>query len=126
SVSHLGEGWCRSGSSRSFFFFQAEDGIRDATVTGVQTCALPIFAWAWALQELQCGDCFVQEQASRSQAGIGSGGKTRWTSEITRSEERRVGKERTTPRGPDPKNKRRERADHENNHNPNSDREPKS
>src|SRR5207245_6572181 len=24
------------------FFFQAEDGIRDATVTGVQTCALPI------------------------------------------------------------------------------------
>src|SRR5207245_8251132 len=27
--------------SRSFFF-QAEDGIRDATVTGVQTCALPI------------------------------------------------------------------------------------
>src|SRR2546430_9395853 len=27
--------WC-------FFFFQAEDGIRDLTVTGVQTCALPI------------------------------------------------------------------------------------
>src|SRR6266542_5264862 len=26
-----------------FFFFQAEDGIRDATVTGVQTCALPIW-----------------------------------------------------------------------------------
>src|SRR5207245_5479796 len=25
------------------FFFQAEDGIRDATVTGVQTCALPIY-----------------------------------------------------------------------------------
>src|SRR2546430_3941482 len=25
-----------------FFFFQAEDGIRDLTVTGVQTCALPI------------------------------------------------------------------------------------
>src|SRR6266481_7309996 len=25
-----------------FFFFQAEDGIRDGTVTGVQTCALPI------------------------------------------------------------------------------------
>src|SRR5207245_4322020 len=29
-----------------FFFFQAEDGIRDATVTGVQTCALPISARA--------------------------------------------------------------------------------
>src|SRR5206468_7748253 len=27
----------------SFFFFQAEDGIRDLIVTGVQTCALPIF-----------------------------------------------------------------------------------
>src|SRR3989337_2230220 len=27
-----------------FFFFQAEDCIRDATVTGVQTCALPIWA----------------------------------------------------------------------------------
>src|SRR5262250_2464975 len=27
-----------------FFFFQAEDGIRDTSVTGVQTCALPIFA----------------------------------------------------------------------------------
>src|SRR5205085_5563199 len=26
------------------FFFQAEDGIRDLTVTGVQTCALPIFS----------------------------------------------------------------------------------
>src|SRR5256886_2970997 len=29
-----------------FFFFQAEDGIRDLTVTGVQTCALPI---SWRL-----------------------------------------------------------------------------
>src|SRR2546427_6760415 len=27
-----------------FFFFQAEDGIRDLTVTGVQTCALPIWS----------------------------------------------------------------------------------
>ena len=26
-----------------FFFFQAEDGIRDWSVTGVQTCALPIY-----------------------------------------------------------------------------------
>src|SRR5256885_8488516 len=30
--------WCRF-----FFFFQAEDGIRDYKVTGVQTCALPIW-----------------------------------------------------------------------------------
>ena len=28
-----------------FFFFQAEDGIRDYDVTGVQTCALPIFLY---------------------------------------------------------------------------------
>src|SRR5215203_2428832 len=28
-----------------FFFFQAEDGIRDIGVTGVQTCALPISRW---------------------------------------------------------------------------------
>ena len=27
-----------------FFFFQAEDGIRDTSVTGVQTCALPVWA----------------------------------------------------------------------------------
>src|SRR5256885_8785768 len=31
-----------------FFFFQAEDGIRDYKVTGVQTCALPIYpGWLW-------------------------------------------------------------------------------
>src|SRR5438445_1376068 len=37
--------WNRSGSPM-FFFFQAEDGIRDIGVTGVQTCALPILACA--------------------------------------------------------------------------------
>src|SRR5882762_4167390 len=31
----------------SFFFFQAEDGIRDSSVTGVQTCALPISKKVW-------------------------------------------------------------------------------
>src|SRR2546421_12629994 len=33
---------CHMISSYYFFFFQAEDGIRDLIVTGVQTCALPI------------------------------------------------------------------------------------
>src|SRR5690606_39971725 len=33
----------------AFFFFQAEDGIRDVHVTGVQTCALPI--WLQPLSE---------------------------------------------------------------------------
>src|SRR5690625_6472896 len=31
-------------STSHIFFFQAEDGIRDGHVTGVQTCALPIYA----------------------------------------------------------------------------------
>src|SRR6266540_6262546 len=34
----------------SFFFFQAEDGIRDRDVTGVQTCALPICWFDPAMQ----------------------------------------------------------------------------
>src|SRR6266498_5650493 len=43
-------GGCRL-SRLNCFFFQAEDGIRDADVTGVQTCALPIFSHAvWAAE----------------------------------------------------------------------------
>src|SRR5256885_4490499 len=38
-----------AGSRGSLFFFQAEDGIRDYKVTGVQTCALPIFVYAKAV-----------------------------------------------------------------------------
>src|SRR5437764_4485098 len=38
--------WCGCSCYFCFFFFQAEDGIRDTSVTGVQTCALPIFARA--------------------------------------------------------------------------------
>src|SRR5699024_3080766 len=37
------------------FFFQAEDGIRDRNVTGVQTCALPIFAFETG-QESDAGE----------------------------------------------------------------------
>src|SRR5206468_3401225 len=40
-----------------FFFFQAEDGIRDLIVTGVQTCALPIYVL------LDCADGSVAEVA---------------------------------------------------------------
>src|SRR5437763_200187 len=36
-------GFTVSYPSLSVFFFQAEDGIRDTSVTGVQTCALPIY-----------------------------------------------------------------------------------
>src|SRR2546430_7328499 len=35
--------WIDGSDFLFFFFFQAEDGIRDLTVTGVQTCALPIY-----------------------------------------------------------------------------------
>src|SRR2546430_7416576 len=37
-----GEQWIKFMKDGVNFFFQAEDGIRDLTVTGVQTCALPI------------------------------------------------------------------------------------
>src|SRR2546426_11114507 len=40
---------------RSFFFFQAEDGIRDYKVTGVQTCALPI--WSRAVRFEKAASC---------------------------------------------------------------------
>src|SRR5690606_30796483 len=40
-----------------FFFFQAEDGIRDFHVTGVHTCALPLYSascWSWACWSACC------------------------------------------------------------------------
>src|SRR5579862_3685123 len=43
-----------------FFFFQAEDGIRDGTVTGVQTCALPIFR-VDAMRKLGPEHCLISE-----------------------------------------------------------------
>src|SRR2546421_7571157 len=39
-----------------FFFFQAEDGIRDLIVTGVQTCALPIYGLPTAPGDQQWED----------------------------------------------------------------------
>src|SRR5438874_2823610 len=41
---HLRLRCARESPVRSLFFFQAEDGIRDLYVTGVQTCALPIWS----------------------------------------------------------------------------------
>src|SRR5439155_3616746 len=66
-----------------FFFFQAEDGIRDGHVTGVQTCALPISS--------------VSPASARPHHGVSrnahayTGHQARW--HHARSEERRVGKE---------------------------------
>src|SRR5207245_7522014 len=80
-----------------FFFFQAEDGIRAATVTGVQTCALPISMIGARLQASRnrrpaetCGcdswlmayPAMIEDDVPR-RSFYGRG----------RSEERRVGKE---------------------------------
>src|SRR5207245_6175851 len=77
-----------------FFFFQAEDGIRDATVTGVQTCALPILSDA-ALGDLAAGR--TARDAAHQQRAHLDGCLTclkRFTGlQAARSEERRVGKE---------------------------------
>src|SRR2546425_12768603 len=47
-----------------FFFFQAEDGIRDKLVTGVQTCALPIFHEAHRVEEERIGEIAHQQHAA--------------------------------------------------------------
>src|SRR5256885_7096188 len=76
-----------------FFFFQAEDGIRDYKVTGVQTCALPIwrdyeghqirdFRWLGWPPDRNSPEALHQKLAGAVNVGPSSG----------RSEERRVGK----------------------------------
>src|SRR5260221_7773670 len=87
-----------------FFFFQAEDGIRDHCVTGVQTCALPIYSTPYLYS------CYDDENESEplGEQGIvilGSGPNrigqgvefdyccVRAGLAFRRSEERRVGKE---------------------------------
>src|SRR2546429_777873 len=58
----------RNGSRFSFvFFFQAEDGIRDVAVTGVQTCALPIYTTSEGKRERFCKELLNQPGAARSQ-----------------------------------------------------------
>src|SRR6185312_16645931 len=49
------------------FFFQAEDGIRDLIVTGVQTCALPIYAVHWAAEAERLGAGEVLLNSMRSE-----------------------------------------------------------
>src|SRR5437870_11415230 len=67
------------------FFFQAEDGIRDGHVTGVQTCALPILTIEQASADIAR---MIPIMGSRFQAPQGMSLKI-----FQRSEERRVGKE---------------------------------
>src|SRR3712207_6959307 len=72
------------------FFFQAEDGIRDIGVTGVQTCALPIcMATAPDIRpELESGDRLTREEFHERYCRRPDIRKAE-----LRSEERRVGKE---------------------------------
>src|SRR5256886_7239283 len=48
-----------------FFFFQAEDGIRDLTVTGVQTCALPIYERDDSFKENFVRGVITQERSDK-------------------------------------------------------------
>src|SRR3989442_4616123 len=80
-----------------FFFFQAEDGIRDADVTGVQTCALPISS---SQARLRSGNSLGRGTTVTSFASLPSAfGPTLIlicfpaVFSKKRSEERRVGKE---------------------------------
>src|SRR2546425_5651892 len=91
--------WC-------FFFFQAEDGIRDKLVTGVQTCALPIsvgLIWRSTLRRPACrGPARYRVRRISGHyllpslvwlARIKRSLSRRFGLSISRSEERRVGKE---------------------------------
>src|SRR2546422_6897383 len=95
----------------SFFFFQAEDGIRDVAVTGVQTCALPILEQVGLDEDLPVGDRDdvgrnVRRDVPRLRLDDGErreraaahlvrelGGALEQPAVEVRSEERRVGKE---------------------------------
>src|SRR2546429_1982918 len=89
-----------------FFFFQAEDGIRDVAVTGVQTCALPI-CLRW--QELFGGidpllmneQVTGMEQAPELRAKLWRTTPEERRKALMRSEERRVGKECRSRWSPD-------------------------
>src|SRR5215813_14933735 len=79
SMSAMSEGM--AGNRRDkFFFFPAEDAIRDADVTGVQTCALPISDRGDALDHLGHEHAQPVKAEQLRAGGLGS-------------EERRVGKE---------------------------------
>src|SRR2546429_4540922 len=91
------------------FFFQAEVGIRDVAVTGVQTCALPIYLDARLMclgpahpngqtsaNVLPLGQARTHERGGRERLGEDGNAQARLrpaAKSLERSEERRVGKE---------------------------------
>src|SRR5206468_5357285 len=108
-----------------FFFFQAEDGIRDLIVTGVQTCALPIWPHQPGIinPSIKNPTLNVRERTFgfRSNNGIfvvrSDDSGLNWNQPVAlidnlRSEERRVGKEwRSRCARETEKNKKEERID---------------
>src|SRR3989440_1332210 len=98
-----GAAW--SGGLYCCFFFQAEDGIRDLIVTGVQTCALPIFFRIFAVLSAEQKQMILGGTAAKilkiysACDDVGSLGVvpaqagTHNHRPLGRSEERRVGKE---------------------------------
>src|SRR5690348_17813999 len=109
-----------------FFFFQAEDGIRDGRVTGVQTCALPILRDQLGLRRVRTaltGGAPLGPDTFRLFRSIGVNLKQVYgCTEVTgltslqpdgeRSEERRVGKESRSRRAVEAE-RRRERGEEE-------------
>src|SRR5688572_31828981 len=87
--------------SGSTFFFQAEDGIRDLTVTGVQTCALPIFEMIAVLfKDVRFGRLLSDGGNGQNDSfipcfdgDVNLHSLTGFVLPFDRSEERRVGKE---------------------------------
>src|SRR5438034_5126435 len=81
----------------SFFFFQAEDGIRDHCVTGVQTCALPISErLSTDLTSLNAAEdrlAVIVDMTVGADGTVAGGEIYRARVRNHRSEERRVGKE---------------------------------
>src|SRR2546426_8485911 len=86
----------------TFFFFQAEDGIRDYKVTGVQTCALPICSFHVIVAVRDSPNAsdirmyksrFAVHRVCLSQFSCDSADLIVSAASVRRSEERRVGKE---------------------------------
>src|SRR5690606_40923509 len=87
-----------------FFFFQAEDGIRDFHVTGVQTCALPIYQeLVFSFQYMPNSSLVMLFSFNDFTifADVCLSFILSTTKAIKRSEERRVGKESRSRWSPD-------------------------
>src|SRR5207248_8256816 len=76
-----------------YFFFQAEDGIRDRTVTGVQTCALPIYSSLFSPAGVRLARRLPTATDPCGQITYATADDSNEGQAIGRSEERRVGKE---------------------------------